>query len=41
MKKFVLAAIAVLTLGSGSAFAQSFSHSAPPNANQHTVVNGN
>jgi hypothetical protein len=30
MKKLVLAAIAVLGLSAGSAFAQSFAHEAPP-----------
>ena len=30
MKQLVLAALAVLGLGAGSAYAQSYSHSAPP-----------
>ena len=34
MKQLILAAIAVLSLGIGSAFAQSFAHEAPPHANQ-------
>lgn len=40
MKKVVLATIAVLTLGAGSAFAQSYSHVAPPHDSQHAAVNG-
>jgi hypothetical protein len=38
MKQMILAALAVLSLGVGSAFAQSYSHAAPPN-HQQTVVN--
>jgi hypothetical protein len=34
MKQLILATIAVLSLGIGSAFAQSFAHEAPPHANQ-------
>jgi hypothetical protein len=30
MKQLILAAVAVLTLGVGSAFAQSFAHDMPP-----------
>lgn len=34
MEQSLLAAIAVLSLGIGSAFAQSFAHEAPTHANQ-------
>jgi hypothetical protein len=37
MKQLILAAFAVLTLGVGSAFAQSFAHEAPPRNAQTTV----
>ena len=40
MKQLILAALAVLSLGVGSAFAQSYSHEAPPN-NRQAVVNRN
>ncbi len=33
MKQLILAAVAVLSLGVGSAFAQSYSHAAPPHGN--------
>lgn len=36
MKKLILIAVAVLTLGVGSAFAQSLSHEAPPPAHHQT-----
>lgn len=38
MKKLILAAIAVLTLGAGVASAQSFSHGAP-HSGQHDTGN--
>ena len=41
MKKFVLAAAAVLSLGASAAFAQSYSHPAPPANTHQTTVNGN
>ena len=37
MRQLILAAVAVLTLGVGSAFAQSYSHGAPP-AGPHAVT---
>jgi hypothetical protein len=37
MKQLILAALAVLSLGVGSAFAQSYSHEAPPNNHQAVV----
>jgi len=39
MKQLILAAVAVLTLGVGSAFAQSLSHAAPLQA-QHQAFGG-
>jgi hypothetical protein len=36
MKQLILAAVAVLGLTAGSAFAQSLSHSAPPNGYAHS-----
>jgi hypothetical protein len=39
MKQLILAAVAVLTLGVGSAFAQSFAHQMP-SANHSATVNG-
>lgn len=39
MKRVIMAAAAVLTLTAGAAFAQSFTHNAPP-ANQHQTTNG-
>jgi hypothetical protein len=39
MKRLILAAAAVLGLGVGGAFAQSYSHAAPP-SDTHTAVNG-
>ena len=39
MKTLILAAFAVFSLGIGGAFAQSFSHAAPPNP--HHMTNGN
>jgi hypothetical protein len=41
MKQLILAAIAVLTLGAGSAFAQSYYHPQPPATTHQTAVNGN
>ncbi len=38
MKHLILAAIAVLGLGFGSAFAQSYSHSAQPHVNQQGLA---
>ncbi len=40
MKQMILAAIAVLSLAAGSAFAQSYSHGAPPPTDNHTAQNG-
>lgn len=40
MKQLILAAAAVLTLGVGSAFAQSYAHAMPPKHNA-TVASGN
>jgi hypothetical protein len=40
MKQLILAAIAILTPGIGSAFAQSLSHSAPPR-HHHFEASGN
>jgi hypothetical protein len=40
MKRLILAALAVVTLGMGTAFAQSFSHESPP-AGQHRTASGN
>jgi hypothetical protein len=37
MKQLILAALAVLSLGVGSAFAQSYSHAAPPSSSTQTV----
>jgi hypothetical protein len=37
MKQLILAAIAVLGLGVGSAYAQSFAHEAPPTSQTHTT----
>ncbi len=37
MKQLILAAIAMLGLGVGSALAQSYTHEAPPQADQHGV----
>jgi hypothetical protein len=37
MKQLILAAVAVLTLGVGSAFAQSFAHEMPPKAHSATM----
>jgi hypothetical protein len=34
MKQLILAAVAVMSLGVGSAFAQSFSHAAPSQGNE-------
>ena len=39
MKQVILAAVAVLTLGVGSAFAQSFAHQVPPK-DHAAAVNG-
>jgi hypothetical protein len=39
MKQLILAVAAVLTLGVGTAFAQSYSHSAPPSTSQHNFAN--
>ena len=39
MKQLILAAVAVLTLGVGSAFAQSFAHGMAPK-NHSSTVNG-
>jgi hypothetical protein len=39
MQQFILAAIAVLSLGAGTAFAQSYSHAMPP-TNHGTVASG-
>ena len=39
MKRLILAALAVASLGVGSAFAQSLSHSAPPRDLQQTYAN--
>jgi hypothetical protein len=40
MKQLILAAIAVLGLGAGSALAQSYSHAAPPPDNgQRSALN--
>jgi len=39
MKRMILAALAVLSMGVGTAFAQSFAHEAPP-AGQHQTTNG-
>jgi hypothetical protein len=36
MKQLILAIAAVLSLSAGNAFAQSFAHAAPPNADQHS-----
>ncbi|HEY0183940.1 MAG TPA: hypothetical protein VGC09_14125 [Rhodopila sp.] len=41
MKQLILATIAVVGLSMGSALAQSFSHGAPPNSDQHRVVGSN
>jgi hypothetical protein len=40
MKQLILAAVAVLTLGVGSAFAQSFAHEMPPK-HQSSMASGN
>jgi hypothetical protein len=40
MKQLILAGIAVLGLGVGSAFAQSLSHSAPPTQYSHSANSG-
>jgi hypothetical protein len=40
MRQMILAAVAVLSLGCGNAFAQSYSHEAAP-PSQHTSVNRN
>jgi hypothetical protein len=37
MKQWILAALAVLSLGVGGAFAQSYSHRAPPENRQSSV----
>ncbi len=37
MKQLVLAAMAVLGLGAGSALAQSYSHAAPPSGHHASV----
>lgn len=40
MQQFILAAMALLSLGVSSAFAQSYSHAAPP-SNQQAPVDRN
>ncbi len=40
MKQMILAAVALLGLGFGTAFAQSYSHEMPPSA-QHQPLQGN
>ncbi len=40
MKKMILAAIAVLSLGAGAAGAQSLSHNAPPQHQQNSGLMG-
>jgi hypothetical protein len=37
MKRLILAALAVVTLGIGTAFAQSFAHESPPTGQHHTA----
>jgi hypothetical protein len=37
MKQLILAAFAVLGLGVGSAYAQSYAHDAPPSNHQHAT----
>jgi hypothetical protein len=39
MKRMFLVAAALLSLGAGTAFAQSLAHEAPP-ASQHSLTNG-
>jgi hypothetical protein len=39
MRQLILAALAVLSLGVGSAFAQSYSHAAPPQSDQRNFGN--
>jgi hypothetical protein len=40
MKQLILAAIALVGLGLGSAYAQSFAHDAPPPVHQQTLSRG-
>jgi len=37
MKRMILAALAVFSLGVGTAFAQSFAHEAPPSGQQQSA----
>jgi len=41
MKQLILAAIAILALGAGTASAQSLSHGVPPHTNHQSQASGN